>query len=101
MKRTAAAVAWISVMLLGSLAHAGEETIRLQEAPGRDLTSGRCIVCHSLDYIEMNAVVMDRPGWERTIRKMIDRFGAPISDREVQEILEYLTQHYSSAKTSD
>ena len=101
MKRTAAAVACISVMLLGSLAHAGEETIRLKEAPGRDLTSGRCIVCHSLDYIEMNAVVMDRPGWERTIRKMIDRFGAPISEREVQEILEYLTQHYSSSGTSD
>ncbi len=101
MKRTAAAVACISVMLLGSLAHAGEETIRLKEAPGRDLTSGRCIVCHSLDYIEMNAVVMDRPGWERTIRKMVDRFGAPISDREVQEILEYLTQHYSSSGTSD
>lgn len=44
----------------------------------------------------MNAVVMDRAGWEKSIHKMIDRFGAPISEEEARNILEYLAKHYSS-----
>ncbi len=60
-----------------------------------ELVTGRCIVCHSVDYIEMNAPVLDRAGWEKTVRKMIDRFGAPITDGEAQQIVEYLGKHYS------
>jgi hypothetical protein len=44
----------------------------------------------------MNAVVMNRASWDKTIRKMIDKFGAPISEQEAQDILEYLSKHYSS-----
>jgi hypothetical protein len=42
----------------------------------------------------MNASVLDRAGWEKTIRKMIDRFGAPISDDEARQILDYLASNY-------
>ena len=96
MKRTAAALAWVPLTLLAGLAQAGEETIRLKDAPGRELTAARCTVCHSLDYIPMNAVVMDRAGWGKIIHKMIDRFGAPISEEEAKRIQEYLARHYSS-----
>lgn len=96
MKRTATALALISLTLLADLARAGEETIRLKDAPGRDLTAGRCSVCHSLDYIQMNAVVMNRISWEKSIRKMIDKFGAPVSEEEAHDILEYLAKNYSS-----
>lgn len=78
-------------------AGAGEEAIELQDAPGRDVTATRCVTCHSLDYIQMNAAVMNRAGWQKSIRKMIDRFGAPVTDEEAGEILEYLGTHYSSA----
>jgi len=79
-----------------SAAGVGEEAIQLKEGPGRDLTLSRCITCHSLDYIEMNAAVLDRAGWQKTIRKMTERFGAFLSDQEAAEILEYLSANYSA-----
>ena len=68
--------------------------IRLTDAPGHDMVASRCVTCHSLDYVTMNAPVLDRTGWEKTIRKMVDRFGAPISDEEVRQILDYLASNY-------
>jgi sulfite dehydrogenase (cytochrome) subunit B len=95
MNRTSRA---FSVLLSGWIwaapALGGEETIRLTDAPGHDMVASRCVTCHSLDYITMNAPVLDRAGWERTIRKMIDRFGAPVTDEEYQQILDYLAGNY-------
>lgn len=85
-----------AALCIASAARAGEETITLENGSGRELTVGRCVICHSLDYIQMNAGVLNRSGWEKTIRKMIDRFGAPVSDEEAQQILRYLQTHYSS-----
>jgi hypothetical protein len=73
---------------------AGEESIRLLDGPGRVETAAACAMCHSLDYIEMNAPVLDRAGWEKSVRKMIDRFGAPIPEQDLQRIVEYLGQNY-------
>ena len=80
--------------LSAASALAGEETVHLTDAPAHDMVASRCVTCHSLDYITMNAPVLDRAGWEKTIRKMIDRFGAPISDEEAQQILDYLASNY-------
>jgi cytochrome c5 len=71
-----------------------ERAIALRDAPGRELTSAYCATCHSLDYIEMNAVVLDRAGWEKSVRKMIDRFGAPIPEEDTRRILDYLAENY-------
>jgi hypothetical protein len=38
---------------------------------------------------------MDRSGWQKTIQKMRERFGAPISDPEAQQILDYLAANYA------
>ena len=74
---------------------AGEETIQLADAPGRDLTIGRCIICHSLEYIPSNAPAMNRGAWQKTLQKMKDRFGAPLTDEEAKQILDYLDGSYS------
>lgn len=74
---------------------AAEEPVALTDGPGRDLTVGRCIICHSVEYIPSNAPAMNRAGWQKTIQKMKDRFGAPITDEESKEILDYLDAHYS------
>jgi len=79
----------------GALAVAGEETIQLHEGSGRDIAAARCAICHSLDYIPNNAPVMDRGGWEKTIQKMRDKYGAPVSDPEAQQILDYLAGSYA------
>ena len=73
---------------------AQEESVHLREAAGSELTTARCAMCHSLDYVQMNAEVLDRAGWEKTVRKMIDRFGAPIAADEAQQIVDYLGENY-------
>jgi hypothetical protein len=74
---------------------AGEETIQLVDAPGRELTAGSCVTCHSLDYIPMNAPVMNHGSWEKTVHKMIDKFGAPVRPEDIDQIVAYLTANYS------
>jgi mono/diheme cytochrome c family protein len=82
-------------VLFASLAlAAGEESVELQAAPGRDVVVARCSVCHSVDYVQMNAPVLDRAGWQKSVRKMIDQFGAPISEEDAQRILDYLATNY-------
>jgi len=38
---------------------------------------------------------MNRAAWQKTIQKMRDRFGAPITDEEASQILDYLAANYS------
>jgi mono/diheme cytochrome c family protein len=73
----------------------GEESLQLKEGPGREVLSQRCAICHSLDYIPSNAPAMDPAGWQKTIQKMRDRFGAPINDDQARQILDYLAANYS------
>lgn len=80
--------------LATGLVDAGEEAIKLRAAPGSDVVAARCAVCHSLDYVEMNAPVMDRAGWQKSVRKMIDQFGAPIDEEDARRILDYLAENY-------
>ena len=86
--------ALLAPLLMGLAAAAGEESIELQDAPGRDLVVARCSVCHSVDYVQMNAPVLDRAGWQKSVRKMIDQFGAPIGEEDANRIVEYLATHY-------
>ncbi|MCP5328335.1 MAG: hypothetical protein H7A15_06710 [Sinobacteraceae bacterium] len=53
---------------------ADETSIVLIDAPDRDFTTAHCAICPDLDYITMNAPVMDRARWRATVQKMIDRF---------------------------
>ena len=73
---------------------AGEESVQLQDAPGRDLVVARCSSCHSVDYVQMNAPVLDRAGWQKSVTKMIQQFGAPIGEEDAARIVEYLAAHY-------
>jgi sulfite dehydrogenase (cytochrome) subunit B len=73
----------------------GEASIVLKAGPGHDITAARCAICHSLDYIPANAPAMNRAGWDKTIQKMRKAYGAPITDEEAQQILEYLAGNYS------
>lgn len=84
-----------ALVLVCAGAFADENTIQLREGGGRDLTAGRCAICHSVDYIPNNAPVLDRSGWQKTIQKMRDKYGAPITDQEAQQILDYLAGSYA------
>ena len=71
------------------------EMTTLRDGAGRDLTIGRCIICHSVEYIPSNAPAMNRVAWQKTIQKMKEKFGAPITDEEAKQILDYLDANYS------
>jgi len=79
-------------MAFGALAD--ESAIKLKDGPGRDVVAGNCVMCHSLDYIPMNSVFLDRKGWEATVNKMVNVMKAPIRAQDVPVIVDYLTKNY-------
>ena len=81
--------------VLCARAFADEGSIQLVDGTGGELTAGACVTCHSLDYIPMNAPVMNRGSWDKSVHKMIDKFGAPIKPQDVNTIVAYLSEHYS------
>jgi hypothetical protein len=98
MRRAAQAFAGVGLvfaMALSSVPLSAAEITELKDAPGRDLTVGRCIICHSVEYIPSNAPAMNRGAWQKSIQKMKEKFGAPITDAEAKQILDYLDANYS------
>ncbi len=81
-------------LLLATAAQADESAIRLKDGPGKVLVTANCAACHSLDYIQMNSVFLDRQGWEKSVDKMIKVMGAPVRPEDVPAIVAYLTQNY-------
>ncbi len=71
-----------------------ENRVTLKDAPGRDVVVGRCAACHSVDYIPMNSVFLDRKAWEGVVNKMVKVYAAPMSPDEVPTIVEYLVANY-------
>ena len=88
-----AAATWSNAPRAAATATA--DVTELHEGKGRDLTTGLCMICHSLDYIPANAPAMNRAAWQKTIQKMRERFGAPITDEDAKQILDYLATNYS------
>ncbi|MGQ0578797.1 MAG: cytochrome c [Betaproteobacteria bacterium] len=86
----------IIVLLLfaATPALAQESQMRLRDGSGRQLVESNCIMCHSLDYIQMNSPFLDRKGWEASVNKMIKVMGAPIAETDAQNIVDYLAGQY-------
>ena len=85
---------FLLLSFFATLAAAGENQIVLKDGQGKDLVVSKCVMCHSLDYITMNATIPDRAGWEKTVGKMINVMGAPIGDADKQAIIDYLARNY-------
>jgi hypothetical protein len=84
----------VAIFVLGLASTVFAQSVELRDGPGRDLVTAKCAVCHSLDYIPMNSPFLDRAGWEKSVRKMIDVMGAPVDEKDVPEIIDYLTRSY-------
>jgi len=67
-----------------------EETMARAKAKFEDA----CGNCHDL-YVTTDQR-KNRAGWEKTLGKMVG-YGAPISDTEAHEILDYLSTQYAAA----
>jgi mono/diheme cytochrome c family protein len=89
----------LAALVTAAPASAGEQDIVLKEGQGRDLVAANCQICHSLDYIEINAPFLDQKKWQATVAKMIERYGAPIQAENVPAIVSYLSTNYGSQGT--
>ena len=87
-------LSWLFIALVTTVAHAGEADLQLVDGPGRDKVQTNCMVCHSVDYIQINSVFLDRKGWEATVNKMIKAMGAPIKEEDVGPLVDYLSRYY-------
>jgi hypothetical protein len=93
--RTAAAASSLVLVLIGA-ATAQESEVVLKEGAGKDKAM-QCVTCHSLDYIQMNSPFLDKAGWNGSVAKMINVFGAPIPKEDVEIIVNYLVQNYGKS----
>jgi mono/diheme cytochrome c family protein len=85
----------IGAMFFAGAAAAQESKVVLKDGPGRDKAQA-CVACHSLDYIQMNSRFLDKAGWTASINKMINAFGAPIENADVEAIAAYLAANYGA-----
>ena len=90
MKKTSA----LLLALLASPLMAEEGTVRLRDGEGRQLVEANCVMCHSLDYIQMNSPFLDRKGWEASVNKMTKVMGAPVAEADARAIVDYLSAQY-------
>ncbi len=68
----------------------------LKPGPGVEKARANCVACHSTDYI-VRQPGSDEKHWAQEVRKMIEVFGAPISERDAREIVQYLARAYGPA----
>jgi mono/diheme cytochrome c family protein len=84
----------LSSIVVAGASQADESQIRLRDGPRQELVRAHCATCHSLDYIQMNSVFLNREGWQKSVDKMIKVMGAPIRPEDVPAIVDYLTTAY-------
>ncbi len=66
---------------------------KAQEDPGKALFETKCGTCHSLD--RPKAKKKDRAGWEKTVMRMKNANGCPITDDEAKVIIDHLAKNYA------
>jgi len=68
---------------------------KLISGPGSTLTENKCKICHELQHIRRQP--LSRGEWADNLRNMKER-GTPMTDAEMQVILEYLSTYYNREK---
>jgi sulfite dehydrogenase len=83
-----------------SCANAAEVTIQLppevnsfKQDAGAEIANAQCLICHSVEYITTQPK-MPRAFWKAGVQKMQQKYGAPISDEQVEPVVDYLVKNY-------
>jgi len=66
---------------------------RIPDAPERTTLEGRCLICHTLDYVTTQRLTEGQ--WTAVINKM-KRWGSPVADDEVKPLAAWLASHWST-----
>ena len=71
-------------------------TPELAQGEGREIIQIFCRFCHSTTYITMQPP-LPAATWESVVNKMINIYGAPISEDSEKQIVNYLRTYYTPA----
>jgi len=98
---------FIAVFLVATTSFATEidmpaETAVYQpsDLPGYQLVQKNCIACHSAQYVSSQPSSSSRSYWTATVHKMEKIFGAPIDEKEIPEMVDYLVKIYGNEKSA-
>ncbi len=69
-------------------------TPELAQGEGCEIIQIFCRFCHSATYIAMQPP-LPAATWESVVNKMIDIYGAPISEDSARQIINYLRTYYT------
>ena len=72
------------------------EAAAFKPGAGLDVVQGNCTACHSADYIKTQprGEKFKKDFWAAEVTKMIKVYGAPIDDKDIGPIVDYLTANY-------
>ncbi|SJZ90454.1 hypothetical protein SAMN02745126_02801 [Enhydrobacter aerosaccus] len=73
-----------------------DETAAFKPGPNLDVVQGNCAACHSADYIltQPRGLPNKKDFWQAEVTKMIKVYGAPIEEKDVPKIVDYLSATY-------
>lgn len=71
------------------------ETAAFKNGPGVEIAMGQCLLCHSADYVSTQPPLA-RPLWKASVLKMRDKYGAPLPEERVEELVDYLVKTYGT-----
>jgi mono/diheme cytochrome c family protein len=73
-----------------------DETAQFKPGPNLEVVQGNCGACHSADYILTQPIgpTFKKDFWQAEVTKMIKVYGAPIDEKDVPAIVDYLATTY-------
>jgi sulfite dehydrogenase (cytochrome) subunit B len=73
-----------------------EEKAAFTPGTGIEMVQNNCTACHSADYIKTQprGEKFKKDFWAAEVTKMIKVYGAPIDDKDVGKIVDYLATNY-------
>lgn len=63
--------------------------LTFQTAPGSEIASSYCLICHSAEYVYMQPP-HSRVHWDKIVMKMKQAFGCPIPNEHIPTLVDYL-----------
>lgn len=97
----------LAAVLVGGLAARGgpvkielpPETTAFKLAPGSEIANGQCLTCHSVEYVSTQPP-MPRAFWAASVKKMLDKYSAPVPAEQVDRLVDYLAVNYGATTNS-
>jgi cytochrome c551/c552 len=71
------------------------ETASFKPAPEVGMANAQCLTCHSVEYVQTQPP-MPLAFWSAEVKKMRDKFGAPVPDDQIEPLAHYLAENYGT-----